>query len=283
MTAVLRRPPIQFDEILGHIEAQWWIAMHRNFALDPAGTIAVPELIDQLASVEEVLELADDLALPGTVASLREQRREVELEIDLRRAAEGDPDAARRVVDARHRRPIPKRRRDAHGLAIGRALRDRADDLGVSPATVLWESTASATVIALTRSKRAVQPWCEAPRPVLDHWVRMLIADEVMDDLVPGWREDEERRRAGATLRPLVPDDDETIASTEDWIAAAESRLHFEEMLDLLAPRQRELLRLMRDGRTTANAAQVMGIAPASGRGYLGVVRDKVQEFRINR
>ncbi len=223
-------------------------------------------------------------------------------------------DAARRLASTRFSHPLPRRRREFHRKALDQAVAERVASLGMDPASVWRQTTAEALVIALAEGRRP-QPrvrlkicgddrWLVNPPdgvvprslPALhyDHWIRGRVAREVLDDLLPDWREREAQAKQGLSFEPLQRPTGEdrdggelpslTLAELRELEAAGDMAeesllsLSMDELLAALPEVEANLLRLVRDGYSIAEAARQMGRTPGSARAMLHRRRHRLEE-----
>lgn len=244
------------------------------------------------------LDVAGDLWIAGDEATPQDERL----------------DAAKRLASTRFSHPLPRRRREFHRKALDQAVAERVDSLGTDPASVWRQTTAGALVIALAEARRP-QPrvwlkirgdgrWVDNPPdgivprslPVhhYDFWLRGCVAREVLNDLLPDWREREAQAKPGLSFEPLQRPEGEdrdggelpslTLVELRELEAAgdmAEERilsLSVDELLAALPEVEANLLRLVRDGYSIAEAARQMGRTPGSARTMLHRRRHRLEE-----
>jgi RNA polymerase sigma factor (sigma-70 family) len=93
-----------------------------------------------------------------------------------------------------------------------------------------------------------------------------------------------ELQRRGARERALVSKlsgrdllDDDDVERIETAIDAARTSVDLDAALATVPPREQEMLRLVADGRSPQQAAQVLGISPGAGRARLARARQRLR------
>lgn len=133
------------------------------------------------------------------------------------------------------------------------------------------------TIDGLRRKVGPVVPWDELPSVYFDKWFANRVADEVMDDLLPEWRDDEKQARVevrtvsleellisnAEDLHPMLAQDMTIDAGLElveaqATVQAATSRLA--QLLACASPRQHEIWHMKSLGWTEEAIAEELGI-----------------------
>jgi len=229
--------------------------------------------------------------------------------------------AAKRLVP-RYSPPVSPERMEGHRQPYQAALHDRADADGTSMARIEEAATQNAVVIVgldanstheqaylrvgATRRKVVnpgvgIVPRHALPKPHLEAWFRARLSNEVMDSLLPLWRESEQAPSSVSLSRGLrhdVSDEDGGETTLADLLAAPEDALdsaiaqekaleamhELTRVLESASPQQRDIADVMLDlieggypehGRE-AEAARRLDISPAAARVQLHRWRKKL-------
>jgi hypothetical protein len=172
---------------------------------------------------------------------------------------------------------------------LNRSVAERAASEGISPSTLWRQITAQALMLAALASQRwheriflqvagrrkpvvnpphGVVPWRDFPLDYLNRWLRACVADEVMDNLLPNWREIEARRQHKRNLPDVDIDELSELSVTDllDVESEVIGRITADEFLSRLNPEQAMFLRLSVEGLSGVEIAQRLGFSESWGR-----------------
>lgn len=214
-------------------------------------------------------------------------------------------EAARRIAQRYLHQPVDKRRWNAHRVGLDQAIAAERAQRGASWRTVLNNVTAQALLLALRKGERTdnqllirrngrrrrVPPGVVAPIELAPsdyrRWLRTQLAKEIMDILLPGWREVErERRQKRAALRDAekAGENKRVQARVERRareLLEARGHVAAEETLAALKPDHRALLAMVlvgENGKTVsaAEASRRLGKSSSWGRQTLRRINERL-------
>jgi hypothetical protein len=208
--------------------------------------------------------------------------------------------AARRLLKTDYRYPIARKRWFAHRMRLQEAIREWAQDLQTSSAQAFNDATLQAlfTVCAELKVRRASRTCLvidkrrvfvddlnaseELGLSSLRGYIRNRLSDELMDILVPDWREFNTREQVENTPHFLSLDSVDVDRPEDPW-RSREQKSSVRNLLSdsRLSKDQRPLMRLMVEEDLNATAAGLqIGKGESWGRVNISRIREKLKKSR---